>query len=326
QTRLTDPDLWTYPYLYMTGHGNVRFTEEEVRLLRRYLMNGGFLHADDNYGMDESFRREIRRVFPEYELTEIPADHPVFHSFYDFPRGMPKIHLHDGKPAQAFGIFHDGRLVVFYSYETDLGNGWEDADRYNDPPEVRELAFRMGVNLFVYALAQVVSCHRHPIFEPLSSPHVAASAPQSSSRSWRRSQRRFPQRCSSRGCWVPGPAGGRRALRRWCWSSSRPSPPLASRITPSAAGCGPWTRPAWPPTPSPDSGSHGVSCARCSSSSMRRRPDRPKRWFIAPVRASCPSSWGGARASSKVRWASVRAGVAHSHSHRSVRSCCSWAS
>lgn len=157
QTRLTDPDLWTYPYLYMTGHGNVRFTEEEVRLLRRYLMNGGFLHADDNYGMDESFRREIRRVFPEYELTEIPADHPVFHSFYDFPRGMPKIHLHDGKPAQAFGIFHDGRLVVFYSYETDLGNGWEDADRYNDPPEVRELAFRMGVNLFVYALAQVVS-------------------------------------------------------------------------------------------------------------------------------------------------------------------------
>lgn len=157
QTQLTDPDLWTYPYLYMTGHGNVRFTEEEVRLLRRYLTSGGFLHADDNYGLDESFRREMRRVFPEYELTEIPADHPVFHSFYEFPRGIPKIHLHDGKPAQAFGIFHHGRLVVFYSYETDLGNGWEDADRHNDPPEARELAFRMGVNLFVYALAQVVS-------------------------------------------------------------------------------------------------------------------------------------------------------------------------
>ncbi len=157
QTQLTSPDLWTYPYLYLTGHGNVRFTEEEVRLLRRYLASGGFLHADDNYGMDESFRREIRRVFPEYQLAEIPADHPVFHSFYDFPRGMPKIHLHDGKPAQAFGIFHEGRLVVFYSYETDLGNGWEDADRHNDPPEIREAAFRMGVNLFVYALAQVVS-------------------------------------------------------------------------------------------------------------------------------------------------------------------------
>jgi len=157
QTQLTSPDLWTYPYLYLTGHGNVRFTEEEVRLLRRYLASGGFLHADDNYGMDESFRREIRRVFPEYQLSEIPADHPVFHSFYDFPRGMPKIHLHDGKPAQAFGIFHEGRLVVFYSYETDLGNGWEDADRHNDPPEIREAAFRMGVNLFVYALAQVVS-------------------------------------------------------------------------------------------------------------------------------------------------------------------------
>ncbi len=157
QTQLTDPDLWTYPYLYLTGHGNVRFTEEEVRLLRRYLTGGGFLHADDNYGLDESFRREMRRVFPESELTEIPRDHPVYHSFYEFPRGLPKIHLHDGKPAQGLGIFHDGRLVVFYSYESDLGNGWEDAERHSDPPEARESAFRMGVNLFVYALAQVAS-------------------------------------------------------------------------------------------------------------------------------------------------------------------------
>lgn len=157
QTQLTDPDLWTYPYLYLTGHGNMRFTDEEVRLLRRYLTAGGFLHADDNYGLDESFRREMRRVFPEYELTEIPRDHPVYHAFYAFPRGLPKIHLHDGDPAQGLGIFHDGRLVVFYSYESDLGNGWEDVDRHNDPPEAREAAFRMGVNLFVYALAQVAS-------------------------------------------------------------------------------------------------------------------------------------------------------------------------
>lgn len=157
QTQLTDPDLWTYPYLYLTGHGNMRFTDEEVRLLRRYLTAGGFLHADDNYGLDESFRREMRRVFPEYELTEIPRDHPVYHAFYAFPRGLPKIHLHDGDPAQGLGIFHDGRLVVFYSYESDLGNGWEDAERHNDPPEAREAAFRMGVNLFVYALAQVAS-------------------------------------------------------------------------------------------------------------------------------------------------------------------------
>ena len=157
QTQLTDPDLWTYPYLYMTGHGNVRFTEEEVRLLRRYLTGGGFLHADDNYGLDESFRREMQRVFPEYELVEVPSDHAIYHSFYEFPEGLPKIHLHDGKPPQGYGIFHDGRLVVFYSYESDLGNGWEDAEVHNDPPEAREAAFRMGVNLFVYALAQVAA-------------------------------------------------------------------------------------------------------------------------------------------------------------------------
>jgi hypothetical protein len=157
QTQLTDPELWTYPYLYMTGHGNVRFTAEEVQLLRRYLTGGGFLHVDDNYGLDQSFRREIERVLPEYDLVEIPREHAVYHSFYDFPQGLPKIHLHDGKPSQGFGIFHDGRLVVFYSFESDLGNGWEDADRHNDPPEAREAAFRMGVNLFVYALAQVAA-------------------------------------------------------------------------------------------------------------------------------------------------------------------------
>jgi hypothetical protein len=156
RTRLTDPALWSLPFLYMTGHGNVRFSEEEVRLLRRYLLEGGFLHVDDNFGLDESFRREIRRVFPDRELQELPADHPVFHSFYSFPDGLPKIHHHEGKPPQAFGIFEKGRLVLFYSYESDLGNGWEDAERHNTPPELREAALRMGVNLFMYALSQVV--------------------------------------------------------------------------------------------------------------------------------------------------------------------------
>ncbi|MBI4409759.1 MAG: DUF4159 domain-containing protein [Gemmatimonadetes bacterium] len=157
QVKLTDPALWNYPYLYLTGHGNLRLTEEEVGLLRRYLLAGGFLHADDNYGLDESFRRELGRVFPDKQLVELPADHPVYHVFYDFPRGLPKIHEHDGKPAQGFGILHEGRLLVYYSYESDLGDGWEDADVHGDPPEIREQALRMGVNLFLYALAEVVS-------------------------------------------------------------------------------------------------------------------------------------------------------------------------
>lgn len=155
--RLTDPSLWSYPYLYLTGHGNIRLSDEEVRVLRRYLLDGGFLHVDDNYGLDESFRREIRRVFPDRELQEIPANHPVFSVMYPFPEGLPKIHRHDGKAPQAFGIFERGRLVLFYSYESDLGNGWEDPQVHEDPPETREAALRMGVNLFVYALAQVVT-------------------------------------------------------------------------------------------------------------------------------------------------------------------------
>jgi hypothetical protein len=155
RTRLTDPNLRTYPFLYMTGHGNVRFSEEEVGLLRQYLLEGGFLHVDDNYGLDESFRREIRRVFADRELQELPTTHPVFHVLYPFPNGLPKVHRHEGKPPQAFGIFEKGRLVLFYSYESDLGNGWEDAEKYQNPPEVREAALRFGVNLFLYALAQV---------------------------------------------------------------------------------------------------------------------------------------------------------------------------
>jgi len=155
--KLTDAALWTYPYIYITGHGNIRFTDEEVVILRRYLLSGGFLHADDNYGLDESFRREIRRVFPDKELVELPADHPVYHTLYKFPQGLPKIHEHDGKPAQGFGIIHEGRLLVYYSYQSDLGDGWEDPEVHGNPPEIREAALRMGVNLFLYALSQVVS-------------------------------------------------------------------------------------------------------------------------------------------------------------------------
>jgi hypothetical protein len=156
-TKITDPALWNYPFLYMTGHGNVRFTDEEVTILRRYLESGGFLHADDNYGMDESFRREIRKIFPEATLTELPPSHPIYRSFYQFPNGLPKIHKHDGKPPQGFGIFHRGRLVVYYTYETDLGNGWEDQNLYDDSPALREKAFQMGVNVFVFALSQVTT-------------------------------------------------------------------------------------------------------------------------------------------------------------------------
>ena len=149
---ITGPDLWDVPFIYMTGHGNVLFSDEEVLILRRYLENGGFLHADDNYGMDESFRREIARVFPNRPLVEVPLDHPVYSVVYEMPLGIPKIHEHDGEPAQGFGIFVGNRLAVFYSYQTDLGDGWEDADVHGDPANVRELALKMGVNLYVFAV------------------------------------------------------------------------------------------------------------------------------------------------------------------------------
>ncbi|HEX6644911.1 MAG TPA: DUF4159 domain-containing protein [Gemmatimonadales bacterium] len=150
--RLDSDDLWNVPYLYMTGHGNVRFSDGDLETLRRYLRQGGFLHADDNYGMDESFRREIARLFPDRPLVEVPLDHPIYRVVYEFPRGIPKVHEHDGKPAQGFGIFLDGRLAVFYSYETDLGDGWEDPEVHRDTPAQREAALRMGVNLFAYAV------------------------------------------------------------------------------------------------------------------------------------------------------------------------------
>jgi hypothetical protein len=144
-------DLFSYPYVYMTGHGNVVFSNDEAANLRNYLAGGGFLHIDDNYGLDKFIRIELKKVFPDLELTEIPFDHPIYHQKFNFSKGLPKIHEHDGKPAQGFGLFYEGRLVVFYSYECDLGNGWEDQRIHNDPEEKRQQALRMGSNLITYS-------------------------------------------------------------------------------------------------------------------------------------------------------------------------------
>ena len=152
--KLTDEDANQYPYLYLTGHGNINFSDDEVIALRSILMNNGFLHADDNYGMDASFRREMKKVFPNKDLVELPHDHPVFSSYYQFDNGLPKIHEHDNKPPQAFGIFEKDILVVLYTYETDLGDGWEDEAVHNNPWELREKALKMGVNIIYFALTQ----------------------------------------------------------------------------------------------------------------------------------------------------------------------------
>jgi len=153
KVRLTDDQLWDYPYLHLTGHGAITMSDAEVARLREYIVRGGFLHADDNYGLDESFRKLLGRVFPDRPLVEVPLSHPIYHLVYDFPKGLPKVHQHDGKPPRGYGIFVGDRLAVFYTYESDLGNGWEDLGTYpNDPPEVHEQALRMGVNLFVYAV------------------------------------------------------------------------------------------------------------------------------------------------------------------------------
>jgi hypothetical protein len=149
---LASDDLWSVPFLHMTGHGNVRFSDTDLASLRRWLEQGGFLHADDNYGMDESVRREFTRLFPDHPLVEVPLNHPIYRLIYTFSRGVPKIHEHDGKPAQGFGIFLNGRLAVFYTYQADLGDGWEDPQVHRDPVEKREEALKMGVNLFAYAV------------------------------------------------------------------------------------------------------------------------------------------------------------------------------
>ena len=152
--KLTDSNAKLFPYLYLTGHGNIRFSDNEIIELRSILSNGGFLHADDNYGMDKSFRREMKRVFPNKEFVELPHSHHIFSSYYKIKNGLPKIHEHDNKPPQALGIFENNKLVVLYTYESDLGDGWEDAGVHNDPPELRDLALKMGVNIIYFALTQ----------------------------------------------------------------------------------------------------------------------------------------------------------------------------
>lgn len=144
-------DIFQFPFVHMTGHGNVFFSDEEASNLRKYLESGGFLHIDDNYGMNQYVRKELKKVFPDQELQELPASHPIFSTAFNFPNGLPKIHEHDGLPPQAFGIFEKERLVLLFTYESDLGNGWEDPAVHNDPPEVRLKALQMGANIIKYA-------------------------------------------------------------------------------------------------------------------------------------------------------------------------------
>lgn len=146
----SSPNIFSYPYLHITGHGNIVFNENEVSNLQDYLLAGGFLHIDDNYGLDEYVRKEIKKLFPKNNLVEIPASHAIFQKPFSFPNGLPKIHEHDGKRAQAFGIFEKNRLVLLYTYECDLGDGWENPEVNNDPLEVREKALRMGANIINY--------------------------------------------------------------------------------------------------------------------------------------------------------------------------------
>ncbi len=148
------PEIFNYPFLHMTGHGNVIFSSDEVKNLRTYLLAGGFLHVDDNYGMDKYIRREIKKLFPEKELTELPFSFPIFHQKYNFPNGLPKIHKHDGKRPQAFGIFAGNRLVLLYTYECDLGDGWEDTEVHHDSEEKHLQALKAGANIIQYVFTE----------------------------------------------------------------------------------------------------------------------------------------------------------------------------
>ena len=144
-------DIFQYAFIHMTGHGNVYFSDADAENLRNYLLSGGFLHIDDNYGMKPYVTEALKTVFPNTDMIELPANHPIFNSVYNFPEGLPKIHEHDGKRPQAFGIFQENRLVVLFTVESDLGDGWEDEVIHNDPPEVREKALKMGANIIKYA-------------------------------------------------------------------------------------------------------------------------------------------------------------------------------
>ena len=148
------PELFNYPLAHITGHGNIIFSDQEAENLRNYLIAGGFLHIDDNYGMDKFIRPAMKKVFPELEFVELPFNHPIYHQKFDFPNGPPKIHEHDGKPSQGFGLIYKGRLICYYTYETDLGDGWEDQEVHNDPQEKRVEALKMGANIIQFAFTQ----------------------------------------------------------------------------------------------------------------------------------------------------------------------------
>ncbi len=149
---LEDKEFFNYPIAYIAGHGNIKLTDNEIKRLRTYLTSGGFLFADDDYGMDLSFRREMKKVFPELNLVELPFNHKIYHKFYSFPNGLPKIHEHDGGPPKGFGLIYEGRLVVYYSFNTDISDGCENTEIHNDPPGKRQLALKMAMNIILYAL------------------------------------------------------------------------------------------------------------------------------------------------------------------------------
>lgn len=150
---ISSDDIFNYPFILITGHGNINFSDSEVKRLREYLERGGFLYADDDYGMNEPFKREMKKVFPNEEMKELPFDHKIYSSHFSFPKGLPKIHEHDGKPSQGFGYYIEGRLCVYYTYETNISDGWADPREHEDPPEKREEALKMGTNIIVYALS-----------------------------------------------------------------------------------------------------------------------------------------------------------------------------
>jgi len=149
---IASDEIFDYPFILITGHGNIEFSQSESARLKKYCESGGFLYADDDYGMDTAFRREIKKVFPDNPMQELPFNHKIYNSHFLFPNGLPKIHEHDGKPPQGFGIFYQGRLCVYYTYETNISDGWADPGEHQDPPEKREEAFKMGTNIIVYVL------------------------------------------------------------------------------------------------------------------------------------------------------------------------------
>ena len=147
-----DEELFSYPFLFMTGHGKISFSQKEAERLRSYLVHGGFLFADDDYGMDQHFRREMKKVFPDKDLVQVPFSQDIFHIHFSYPQGLPKIHEHDGGPPEAWAYFHEGRMVVFYAFNTNISDGWADPDVHGDPPQIREQALQMGTNIIVYSL------------------------------------------------------------------------------------------------------------------------------------------------------------------------------